>query len=128
MPRTVEHIVACHQSARSRRKAGKPIWDKSIDVRSIIQEDQDNESAEHISAISQRIAKLIRLKTPASFFSSDHEDFDFDFVDTIESMEGCTVEALAVDKENGFEAVDMFNGWLDLLYDWADVNRIWLGK
>lgn len=128
MPRTVDHIVACHESATALRKVGKPIWTKKIDIKAIIHEDQDNVTPEHISAISVRIAKLIRRKTPASYFDFGHDNFDFDFVDAVESMEECSVEALAQDKENGVEAVEMFNGWLDTLYDWADVNRIWLGN
>ena len=128
MPRTVEHIVSCHQAASVLRKAGKPIWSKRIDMKAIINEDQGNESPEHISAISQRIAALIRAQAPASYFDIGHEDFDFDFVDAVESMEGCTIEDLAQDMANECEAVDMFNGWLEAIYDWADVNRIWLGN
>lgn len=128
MPRTVEHIVACHQAATALREAGRPIWDKRIDVKVIIHEDQGNVSPEHISSISQRIAALIRRRAPKSYFDIGHENFDFDFVDAIEAMEQCTVEVLAQDKANGSEAVDMFNGWLETIYDWADVNRIWLGN
>ena len=128
MPRTVEHIVSCHQAARSLREAGKPIWNKSIDIKAIIHEDQGNESAEHVSAISRRIAALIRHKAPAAYFDVGHEDFDFDFLDVIEAMENCTVKELAEDKANGCEAVKMLNGWLEVIYDWADVNRIWLGS
>lgn len=128
MPRTVEHIVGCHQAATALRKAGKPVWRKRIDVKAIINEDQENESPEHISAISIRIAALIRSQAHASYFDIGHEDFDFDFVDAIEAMESCTVEDLAEDKANGYEAVDMFNGRIETIYDWADVNRIWLGN
>lgn len=128
MPRTVEHIVACHQAAGVLREAGKPIWAKRIDVKAILHEDQRNESPEHIAAISRRIAALIRSQAPASYFDIGHSDFDFDFLDAIEAMETCTIVALAEDKANGCEAVEMFNGWLETLYDWADVNRIWLGS
>lgn len=129
MPRTVEHIVACHQAASALRAAGKPIWDKKINVRAIIQEDQDNESPEHVAAISVRIAKLIRNTLPESFFDITHENYCSDLEDTVEALESCTVESLADDKKlMGIEAVDMFNDWMDALYDWADVNRVWLGK
>jgi hypothetical protein len=128
MPRTVEHIVACHQAATALRKAGKPVWSKRIDVKAIIHEDRGNESPEHISAICQRVAALIRSQAPAAYFDIGHEDFDFDFVDAVEAMESCTIKDLAEDKANGCEAVDMFNGWLETIYDWADVNRIWLGN
>jgi len=39
-----------------------------------------------------------------------------------------TVAALAIDAENGMEPVTMFNGWLEVIYDWADANRVWLGN
>ncbi len=128
MPRTVDHIVSCHQAAAARREAGRPIWDKRIDVKAIIHEDQGNESPEHISAISQRISRLLRTRAPKSYFDIGHNDFDFDFVDAVEAMESCTVEVLAQDKANGSEPVDMLNDWLETIYDWADVNRIWLGN
>ncbi len=128
MPRTVDHIVSCHQAAAARREAGRPIWELRIDVKAILREDQRNESPEHISAISQRIAALIRRRAPKSFFDVGHQDFDFDFVDVVEAMESCTVKELEQDKANGCEAVDMLNGWLETLYDWGDKNRIWLGN
>ena len=128
MPRTVEHIVACHKAASARREAGKPVWDKRIDVKAIIHEDQSNESPEHISAISQRIAALIRRRAPKCFFDIGNDSYDFDFIDTIEAMESCTVQDLVEDKANGCDAVTMFNGWMEIIYDWADDNRIWLGN
>jgi hypothetical protein len=127
MPRTVEHIVACHQAATQLRKAGKPIWSKRINVRALIQSDQDNETPEHVTDISNKIAKLIRSSVPASFFEIGHDDYNSDFVDIVENMEQCTVEILAIDKKNGVDAVDMFNDWMEQLYDWADYNRVWLG-
>lgn len=127
MPRTVEHIVDCHRSAAQLRSTGKPVWNKKIDIKSILREDQTNESPEHIAAISVRIAALFRSRLPASVFDFDSDDYDGELVEAIEAMEDCTVEGLAIDKENGYEAVDMFNGWLESLYDWADVNRVWLG-
>lgn len=128
MPRTVEHIVACHQVASARRSAGRPVWGVRIDVKAIIHEDQSNVTPEHISSICQRIAALIRRKAPKTYFDIGHEDFDFDFVDAIEAMEQCSVEALAQDRSNGVDADQMFNDWMEVIYDWADVNRIWLGN
>ena len=128
MARYVEDIVACHQAASKLRAAGKPIWSKTIDVKSIIHEDQDNETPEHICSISKRIAELIRSKAPASYFDIGHDDFDCDFVDAVEEMESSTIKTLAEANANGDEAVDIFNGWLETIYDWADVNRIWLGN
>lgn len=128
MPRTVEHIVACHRAAADLRAAGKPIWKKRIDIKAILQEDQENESPEHIAAISTRIAALLRAHVPASVFDFGHEDYDEDLAEAVEAMEECTVDSLAVDAENGVEPVEMFNGWLEMIYDWADANRVWLGN
>lgn len=128
MPRTVEHIVACHQAAASLRAAGKPIWDKRINIKSILHEDQSNTSPEHIARVSVRIAALLRARIPASVLDSAHDDYDINLTETIEDMEECTVASLAVDAENGVKPVDMFNGWLEVIYDWADTHRVWLGN
>lgn len=127
MPRTVEHIVSCHQAAAELRKAGKPIWAKRINVRALIQEDQDNESPEHVAELSQKIGKLVRASVPAEYLDIAHNEYNRDLEEVVESFEQCTVEVLAIDKKNGYEAVDMFNDWMEQLYDWADYNRVWLG-
>jgi hypothetical protein len=127
MPRTVDHIVACHQAAAALRAAGKPVWDKTIDIKSILHEDQGNGSAEHIAHISVRIAALLRARLPESFFEFGHENHDETLVDAIEAMEECTAASLEKDVAEGFDPTESFNGWLESIYDWADANRIWLG-
>lgn len=103
-------------------------WKKQINVRSIILENQSNESPEHIADISVRIAKLIRASVSATYFDVTHNDYCIELDEVIDSMENCTIETLAEDKElSNMEAVDMINDWLQVLYDWADRNRIWLG-
>lgn len=128
MPRNVEHIVACHQAAAELRAAGKPIWSKRINIKAILYEDQKNESPEHIAAISVRIAALLRACVPEGAFDFGHDDYDADLTEAVEAMEDCSVASLAADAENGVEPVDMFNGWLEMIYDWADANRVWLGS
>lgn len=128
MPRTVESIVACHQAATALRAAGKPIWSRKIDIKAIIHEDQQNESPEHVSEVAQRIAALLRASIPKSFLDVAHDDYDCDLEETIEAMECCTVGELTIDASNGAEPVEMFNGWLEAIYDWADKNRVWLGN
>jgi hypothetical protein len=127
MPRTIESIVDNHQRASERRKAGLPSWDCTANIKAVIYEDRGNTSPEHIADLSVRIAKILRARLPARYFDISHPDFDFDFVDAVEFLEGCTVEGLAIDKEQGCTAAEMFNGWLDTVYDWADRNRVWLG-
>lgn len=127
MPRTVESIVACHRAARALRAAGKSTWRLQIDIKGILREDPGNKSPEHITSVANRIACLLRAKLPATAFYVTSDDFDFDLVDTVEMMEDCSVAALAADLENGVEAVEMLDGWLDTIYDWGDSNRVWLG-
>lgn len=128
MPRTVETIVANHQAAAALRAAGKPIWPRKVNIKTILREDQSSEDPAVIADKANRIAKLLRAQAPARMFDSTDPDCDYDFVDAVEMMEECTVASLAVDLENGVEAVDMMNGWLDAVYDWADANRVWLGN
>lgn len=128
MPRTVEHIVDCHQAAASLRAAGKPIWKRTIDIKAIIHEDQDNETPEHIRDVANRIARLLRATIPASFLDDRSDDCYYDLLEVVEQMEECTIAALAEDKNNGVEAVEILNDWLEVIYDWADYNRVWLGN
>ncbi len=127
MPRTVEHIVSCHKVASALRAAGKPIWSRHIDIKAILHEDQANTSPEHIAAISVRVAALLRAHLPASVFDFGSDDFDADLIEAVEAMEECSVSSLDEDAKNGVEPVEMFNGWLESIYDWADANRIWVG-
>lgn len=42
MPRTIESIVENHRVAAARRAAGKPVWDRKIDIKAVLYEDQAN--------------------------------------------------------------------------------------
>lgn len=128
MPRTVESIVANHQAAAALRAAGKPIWSRKVDIKAILRENQSSEDPAVIAAKAVAIAKLLRAQVPAHLFDITHPEFDFDFVDTVEMLEDCTVASLAGDLANGVEALEMMNGWLESLYDWADAQRVWLGN
>lgn len=127
MPRTVETIVANHQAAAALRAAGKPIWPRRVDIKAIIREDQTSEDPVVIASKANRIASLLRRHLPTTVFDCTNPKCDFDFVDAVEMMEECTVASLATDLENGVEAVEMLNGWLETVYDWADAQRVWLG-
>lgn len=43
-------------------------------------------------------------------------------------MSVSTDNSLAIVAENGVQPVEMFNGWLEMIYDWADANRVLLGN
>ncbi|WP_070308525.1 MULTISPECIES: hypothetical protein [unclassified Janthinobacterium] len=128
MPRTVESIVSNHQAASALRAAGKPIWSRKVDIKAILREDQSSEDPTVIALKANRIAKLLRSHIPALMFDCSDPDCNYDFVDAVEMMEECTVATLASDLENGVEAVEMLNAWLETVYDWADANRVWLGN
>ena len=128
MPRTVESIVSNHQAAAALRAAGKPIWSRKVDIKAILRVDQSSEDPAVIALKANRIAKLLRSHIPARMVDCSDPDCNYDFVDAVEMMEECTVATLASDLENGVEAVEMLNGWLETVYDWADANRVWLGN
>lgn len=69
----------------------------------------------------------MRRHLHATVFDCANPECDVDFVDAVEMMEECTAESLAGDLDNGVEAVEMLNGWLETVYDWADAERVWLG-
>ncbi len=82
------------------------------------------ETPQHVTSVANRIGKLVRASVPKAVFDFESADYDGELV---EWMEGCTVAELAADLANGVEPVEMLNGWLEDLYDWADRNRVWLG-
>lgn len=128
MPRTTDSIVANHQAAAALRAQGKPIWAHHVDLKMIIRQNQESDDPADIADKAKKMAQLLRASLPSSFFDQEDENCDYDFLDAVEMMEDCTVASLAQDKKNGCEAVDMLNGWLETVYDWADKNRVWLGN
>lgn len=128
MPRTTDSIVANHLAAASLRVAGKPIWTRKISIKTILDEDKTNTSPEHVVRVSNRIAQLLRSQAPKQAFDELHADCNYDFLDTVDSMEGCTIASLAEDLEVGMDAGEMLRSWLEVIYDWADAHRIWLGN
>jgi hypothetical protein len=127
MPRTAEHRVECHKAASALRAAGKPIWKRTVDIKAILNKTPNDKSADHHVDIAKRIAKLMRARLPAKYFDITNDECDFDFLDTIESMEESSAKSFATDLENGHDSEAMINMWLEYLYDWADKERVWLG-
>lgn len=120
MPRTIDSIVANHQAAEARRQAGKPIWDRAINIKEILHRDQANDTDEHAIAVGKEIAALIRLKVPRGWLDFGHDDCEYDLVEIVEALEDL--------RESDDEAVvDDLNGRLEEIYDWADAQRVWLG-
>ena len=101
-------------------------WKLTIEIKDLLEVDPENETPERVVKVSNLIAARIRSKVPASYFDVNTHDYNFDFADSIKCMESCTLKSLEEDENNGSSAVDMFNGWMNSVYDWADRNRVWI--
>lgn len=125
MPRTIESIVENHRVASERRAAGKPVWDRKIDLKPILREDQSNTSNEHAAQVANRIGELVRSQVPADWLDWDSTDLDEDLAYIVEGMEALKPDSY--DGEEDFTPLEDLNSMLDQLYDWADSKRVWLG-
>ncbi|EKC7897292.1 hypothetical protein FA341_15315 [Pseudomonas aeruginosa] len=125
MPRTIESIVENHRVAAERRAAGKPVWDRTIDIKAILHEDQSNISNEHAAQVANRIGALIRSRVPADWLDWDSAALDEDLTHIVEGMEALKPDSY--DGEENVTPLDDLNSMLDQLYDWADGKRVWLG-
>lgn len=125
MPRTIERIVENHRVAADRRAAGKPVWDRTINIKEILHEDQSNTSNEHSAQVANRIGALVRSRVPAAWLEIDSDEVDFDLIEIVEGMEA--LKPNSYDGEEDFTPLDDLNSMLEQLYDWADSKRVWLG-
>lgn len=121
MPRTIESIVANHQAASERRKAGRPVWDHTIRIKDLL--DDDNLNAEQIEARGKQVADRIRAGTPKKWREMG-DDFDFELDEMLAAFDSIK---LIEEDETEEDLLTEFNGWLDQLYDWADGRRVWIG-
>lgn len=119
MPRTIEHIMETHRLASERRKAGKPIWDRRVNIKPVLKEDPDNRSDEHAAAVGKRIAKLLRMGLPKAWLDIESDDYD----DELDEIVGHLEDVGPSDYGSG---CDDLNSALDQLYDWANYKRVWL--
>lgn len=125
MPRTIESIAENHRVAAERRAASKPVWDRKIDVKTILHEDQSNTSNEHVARVANRIGALIRSQVPAAWLDWNSDDGDEDLTQIVDGMEALKPDSY--EGEADFTPLDDLNSMLDQLYDWADGKRVWLG-
>ncbi|TDP29838.1 hypothetical protein [Nocardia ignorata] len=107
MPRTVEHIVATHELAHERRRAGRPIWAEKVDLRDVFRNPD-------MTFIECRDAIVARLKRSRWFVEADPLECDG------------VHDIIAVHLAHA-EDTDEWDGWWDELYDLADYARVWIG-
>lgn len=125
MPRTVESIVECHQAAVGLRKAGQQIWNQTIHIKDILNE--NDTAAESIEDKAHRIAKLLRQEIDAAVLDELNSDCHMDLLEAVEQLEQCTVASLQAEASNGFLPADFLDEQLEVIYDWADSSRVWIG-
>jgi hypothetical protein len=116
--KNLENIVDCHMAAQERREQGLPIWDRKIDIKSILFREKNNQSTEYVVATSHAIGKLLRAQLPKELLTLPGDDADLELIDMVEHLENLQAND---------EAQANFNDNLSCLYDWADHNRVWLG-
>ena len=105
-------------------------WVKTVDIKQFL---TDEEGYEGIVSISNNIANKFIKEFP-DYFVSDTDHYDYEFIEVILNMKDLTVDSLILELDfvqdtynRCISAVDLFNIWLNIIYDWADENRIWLG-
>lgn len=125
MTRTIESIVVNYRVAAERRAAGKPVWDRTIDIKTILYEDQSNTSDEHSAQVANRIGALIRSRVPTTWLDWESGSLDEDLANIVEGMEALKTNSYV--GETDFTPLKDINSMLEHLYDWADAKRVWLG-
>lgn len=128
MPRFVEDIVACHHEASKRRRAGLPIWDNTIPLRTILKSYEafgDDLTPSQAAEACQRISTQLKAYLPPAWFERKNKNFDEEFNELVEHLGTATEETFAGSREDA--PVDLLDNLLEQLYDWADRQRVWLG-
>lgn len=112
MPRTIEGIVASHQAATERRKAGKPIWDHKLHIKHLLSNDGSDETAQETG---RQIAQVLLA---SSWLKADEKENG-------ERMGGGEVAQVA-DEIKDVDDLEHLNAVLDALYGLADADRVWI--
>jgi hypothetical protein len=102
MPDTVEHRVEMYQLAQERRAAGKPVWDRRVDVSAVFRNEE--------LAYEERRDAIVEIIRNSPWFKQYDEDDDLPQF----------VEELADAGEDEFRYP-----W-DAIYDIADADRVWI--
>lgn len=125
MHRNLDNIVESHRLATERRRAGKHIWDRTIDIKEILRRDPRNKTEAHAAAVANEIGNLVRSKVPSEWLDWNSEELDEELAIIVDGMDALRADSYADDPH--FSALQDFNEMLAGLYDWANLKRIWLG-
>lgn len=127
MPLTIERKLSNHAAAEARRARGKPIWDRKLNLKAILADYPAGTEDAALANKAVRIGQLLRQKLPSAMFDLHSCECDHTLLDIVEFFESATASDFSSDSQLGHEPADVFDDWLEQLYDWADDNRVWLG-
>ncbi len=127
MPRTIEHIVACHKAATAPRDVNKPIWVDTLRIKDFVPDGcevmPDELTVEQAADLGVKIASAIKtlriVKKNGWLIMGD--TFDFGLSGVIDGL-----EAITGIEEIGMTAGEELRETMDRVYDWADHHRIWI--
>ncbi len=131
MPRTIESILACHQEAAARRRAGRRIWDVTLplkEVKAPYVDAGDDLSAAQAIELSHKIGAMLEARVPRAWRQVDHGNYNMDFEDLVERFSQACEADFTPTKEWPDSPCDVIDQWLDELYDWGDRYRVWIGS
>ena len=99
-------------------------WNYSLDIKQYIGEDTTNEDI--VKAANGIVTELKKL--PAKWFDASNDKFD-DELDTLlyEFEEIVNCAHVGYTEGDNEHLLWSFNEHLDMLYDWVDDKRVWLG-
>lgn len=130
MPRTIESIVACHQEAAVRRRAGKPAWALTLPLKGLMapyKEAGDDLTAERAIELGHKIGSMLASRVPEAWRKPENANYSMDFEDMVDRFSQASVADFTPTKDWPDSPTEVINEWLDELYDWGDRYRVWLG-
>lgn len=121
MPLTIEHIAEVHRLASKRRAEGKPVWDMTLSIQHLLNDDSNDEMA---AITANKIAAAIRATVPPEWLDGCHDNWDEKLDEIVIGMEALKPDSY--DDDPDFSPLEDLNNMLDELYDWADLKRVWI--
>lgn len=126
--RSIEHLLACHKMASELQKAGKPIWKATVKIKHLLPEGCDQMpndlTPEQAADLGRQIAAVLKSRERIErqkWLDERSENYDEELADIVASLENITgVEDIDMSAEE--ELLET----MSRMYDWADINRIWL--
>lgn len=117
MPRTIESIEKSHRIAEERLKKGMPLWDRKLAIKHLLiggNNNSDLDEDENAQEVGRKIATALRS---SSWFRADKK--------ASKDVGFSKVEGIAEKFEYIYDLYE-FNDVLDMLYDMADADRVWI--